>query len=589
MSDETPRTLLHAGDFEAARAAAEAVLEDDPSEPDALDVLGETLWTLGEREEGVARRRDAYVAHRRRGDRRRAAWLAVYLAGESRIAGRSAEANGWLARARGLLDGLEPGGEHGWLAIEEAKRAPGAAEAAEHASRALTIAREAGDVDVEISALAQLGLARTTLGDVEGGTALLDEAMTAALAGEGTDWLCVGDACCTTLVACEQLSDLPRAVDWCRSVVDWAERRRYLPMQSWCRSIYAGVLTRTGEWPAAEAALRDALARPQDAGRGAGRALPLARFAELRLRQGRLEEAEELLAECEGHPAAVDAAVELRLRRGEVDVAEALLERRLAALEGAAAGDAPAAPEGAAAADAPAAPEGATAADAPAAPDADRFAAAATVAPAAVAALLPMRVSVQLARGDLDGAALTVGRLADLARDLARPDLAASAELEAARVALVRADGTAAAHAEVAADRFAALGMPFDEGRARLALARAHVAAASPLAGGQARAACRLFERLGARGAADEAAALLRELGGSGRSAARGDRDTLTSREREVLDLLAEGLSNPEIAERLVISRRTAEHHVSAVLSKLGLRSRAQAAAYVAREGPVGR
>jgi DNA-binding NarL/FixJ family response regulator len=380
--------------------------------------------------------------------------------------------------------------------------------------------------------------------------------------------------------------------------VDWAERRRYLPMQSWCRSIYAGVLTRTGEWPAAEAALRDALARPQDAGRGAGRALPLARFAELRLRQGRLEEAEELLAECEGYPAAVDAAVELRLRRGEVDGAEALLERRLAALEASATGEAAleASATGEAAGGEASATGEAAALEAPApadavavASDADRFAAAATVAPAAVAALLPTRVSVQLARGDLDGAALTVARLADLARELARPDLAASAELEAARVALVRGDGTAAAHAEVAADRFAALGMPFDEGRARLALARAHVAAASPLAGGQARAACRLFERLGARGAADEAAALLRELGGSGRSAARGDRDALTSREREVLDLLAEGLSNPEIAERLVISRRTAEHHVSAVLSKLGLRSRAQAAAYVAREGRVGR
>ncbi|HEV2813866.1 MAG TPA: LuxR C-terminal-related transcriptional regulator, partial [Solirubrobacteraceae bacterium] len=108
----------------------------------------------------------------------------------------------------------------------------------------------------------------------------------------------------------------------------------------------------------------------------------------------------------------------------------------------------------------------------------------------------------------------------------------------------------------------------------------------SPLAEGQARAALRIFERLGARGDADETAALLRGLGHSGRSATRGDRDKLTAREREVLDLLAAGLSNPEIAERLVISRRTAEHHVSAVLSKLGLRNRAQAAAYVARADP---
>lgn len=121
--------------------------------------------------------------------------------------------------------------------------------------------------------------------------------------------------------------------------------------------------------------------------------------------------------------------------------------------------------------------------------------------------------------------------------------------------------------------------MPLEEVRTRLELARI---ASRDLALLHARAALAVFERLGARRDADAVAAFLRRLGVSGRSAARIEGD-LTAREREVLDLLAEGLSNQAIAERLFISPKTAEHHVGRVLGKLGLRSRAEAASYALR------
>lgn len=61
--------------------------------------------------------------------------------------------------------------------------------------------------------------------------------------------------------------------------------------------------------------------------------------------------------------------------------------------------------------------------------------------------------------------------------------------------------------------------------------------------------------------------------------------DTLTAREHQVLGLLATGLSNREIACRLMISERTARTHVSSILDKLGLRSRTQAALYAMQQG----
>ncbi|GAA0799098.1 ATP-binding protein [Spirilliplanes yamanashiensis] len=68
----------------------------------------------------------------------------------------------------------------------------------------------------------------------------------------------------------------------------------------------------------------------------------------------------------------------------------------------------------------------------------------------------------------------------------------------------------------------------------------------------------------------------------SGAPAQRSPADPLTRREREVAELLAQGLSNKDIAARLVVAQRTAEGHVENILSKLGLTSRAQVAAWMA-------
>jgi DNA-binding NarL/FixJ family response regulator len=149
-------------------------------------------------------------------------------------------------------------------------------------------------------------------------------------------------------------------------------------------------------------------------------------------------------------------------------------------------------------------------------------------------------------------------------------------------------DGDAAALLKVA-DSYAAAGRPLLE-----AQAREHAAEALAAGGGAAEARLQLdaaqarYAQLDAAWDAARADARLRAYGV--RRGAHGPRrrpkagwDALTETERRVAALLAEGLSNPQIAARMFTSRRTVQFHVSNILAKLGLSSRVELAALIAR------
>ena len=96
--------------------------------------------------------------------------------------------------------------------------------------------------------------------------------------------------------------------------------------------------------------------------------------------------------------------------------------------------------------------------------------------------------------------------------------------------------------------------------------------------------------RLGARPAAAIVTRRLRERGARGiqvgpRAATRSNPAGLTARQLDVLALIACGDRNADIAAKLFLSEKTVDHHVSAILSKLGVRTRGQAAAEAARLG----
>jgi DNA-binding CsgD family transcriptional regulator len=198
-------------------------------------------------------------------------------------------------------------------------------------------------------------------------------------------------------------------------------------------------------------------------------------------------------------------------------------------------------------------------------------------------AALDLLVDAYLDAGQLDPAAGAAARLAATAAAGTSRQLAALASYASGRVALARGDGAAVADLEAALKQWSSLELPLEAARTRFELARALAASESEAAIEYARHALAGFESLGAARDADRAAAFLRSAGVVPRTGPKGT-GTLTVREREVLALVGAGLSNPEIAARLHISRKTASHHVSSILTKLGLRNRAEAAAHLGRQ-----
>jgi DNA-binding CsgD family transcriptional regulator len=527
------REALAEADWESARAVFEQAAEFGES-AETLAGLGEALQFAGEHARAIELKERAFAEYERGGLRAEAAELARWLAFlHVSVHGNPAAANGWMARAEGLLEGVPECAAHGWLVLDRAPWTSDASEREQLAAAAIEIARRYGDRDLEFDAMALLGEAYVASGRVAEGMTLLDQAMAAVAAGEVVGVGPAGEIYCRLLSACERATDIRRAEQWLEAAARFEAWGDFVPPT--CRTHYGGILIALGRWEEAERELLAAV-RTFETGYWASQLFPLLRLADLRVRQGRLEEAERLLEGIDWHPSAKRSLARIAFTRGDLALADDLVRLCLEATP-------------------------------PSAPDCPP--------------LLGFLVEVQLARGNLAAAEGTVDQFAELAAEGDRTR--AVAVLAQGRVRAARGDEQARADFQAALESFSRLGLPLEAAQARVALARALASHAPAAAVVEARVALATFARLGATRDADAASALLRELGAPARTFPKGY-GTLTRRETEVLSLLAEGCSNAEIAERLYISRRTAEHHVARILSKLGLRNRAEAAAYALRE-----
>jgi DNA-binding NarL/FixJ family response regulator len=536
------RAALRIGDAAGARRAFERILAESTC-GDAIEGIARAAYLEFDFRQAIDDWERAYATHRDGGDQVGAVRVARTLSCMyGVIIGDWAVAGGWLARAQTLLVGAVESSEPGWVALNIGMFEGDRGRKEERFREALEIAHRFADTDLELVTLGYLGASLVHADRTEEGMMLLDEALAAVAGSEVDDFFVLEEIFCQLFSACEHANDVTRADQWIRIGEAIAARRKLPAVSAFCRTHYGGVLTAAGRWTEAEVTLTEAVRLWGLGQRSMLRGGALVRLADLRVRQGRFEEAEQLL-DGSGVAGEIEAArplAAIHLARGQTALARDILERALAQVEPIS-----------------------------------------TVA----APLLGLLVDVHLAANLPDEAEAAAEKLATCAARYSSHYLTAVAALARGRVGLATGSGDPHASLREALAGFARAQMPMELARSRLALASALVTDRPEVAMAEARAALEAFEQLQAARDVDAAAAVLRSLGIRGRTT-RKDGALLTRREAEVLELLGLGLSNPEISDRLFISRKTVEHHVGNILGKLGLRSRAEAAAFTARSKP---
>ena len=504
-----------------------------------LEAFADAAWWCSKLPEASEIRKEAYASYDAEGNDAAAGAAAARLAIDHFLRGEPSVGGGFLMRAQRHVAVLPPGPEQGYMATLEATVALFSGDldgALARSADGIRIGREVGDPELVALAVHTQGLAMIDAGRVAEGLALLDEAMAATVAGEVGPYF-TGVIYCSLLSACLAIGDLRRAGEWSDAAAAWcATIPPDSPFPGACRANRAEVARLRGAWGEAEVEAEracDELLLVD--GVSAFAAAAFLQLAEIRRRRGDLTAAE--TAYTKAHELGEDpqpGLALLRLAQGKQPAARAAITAALGAAG-------------------------------PARPHRVRLHAA--------------NVEIALAGGSIDDALASAAELGRIAEETRTPAFVAQAAEAAGSVALASGDVDGAlARLREAWTGWQELRLPYEASRARVRFARA-LAAAGDEEGAtlELRAALAGFERLGALRDAGEVAALL----GTPDALPAG----LTTREAEVLRLLASGKTNRDIAVELVISEHTVGRHLQNLYAKLGVSSRSAATAYAFEHG----
>ncbi len=515
-------------------AAYRALSDLDDDALDAADffALATTAYLLGRTNDVVQALQRAHQVSLDRGDRPGAVRAAYWLASTLWQRGEAAVGNGWLARAVRIVDGLdEEVAERGYVCEARLMSHIFRGELGE----ALALAPEVTDYgrrfaepDLVALGLHAEGRLMISTGRVAEGLGLLDEALAGVMAGE-VGPVTAGRVYCSTVEACQEVSDLGRAGAWTAALTRWCEAQPGLLAYTGQCATHRGQLLRLhGAFADAVEELDLALERYRALGGHPAVGLAHYELGETHRLRGELGLAEAAYAEGirHGHPGQPGRAL-LWLAQGRTDEAAGAVRGLLAERQ----------------------------------------------MPVQRAQVLPAAVAVLVAAGDTDDAVDLGAELLDLGDAFGCSALQASGRYAAALAALAHgAPARAAEDARLALELWASLDAPYEEARSRVVLGRAlRLAGDERAAIAELETAAAAFTALGAAVDRRETAGLL-----AGEQHPGG----LTAREVEVLRLVATGLGNTQIAERLVLSEKTVARHLSNIFTKLDVSSRTAAAAY---------